>query len=404
MTTPLDYPFSGVGKYDALNLDAEQAGLADGEPLVRVRLPYGGEAWLARRYEDVKAMLGDPRFSRAATFGQDVPRATPVINEDRTIMDMDPPDHSRLRRLAAKAFTAKRVETLRPRAQQIVDRLLDEMVAKGSPGDLMASLSWPLPITVICELLGVPYSDRERFRAWAEAMVAITTHEPSEIRQARQQLFDYMSDMLDRRRDDPRDDLLTGLTQAREDDDRLDPDEIVGLAWSLLVTGHETTANQIGNFVYSLLDHPQELAKLRANPDLVKPAVEELLRHTPLGGAAGQVRIATEDVELGGMRVRAGEGVLFDLHAANRDPRRFDEPDELRLDRPAGSHMAFGHGAHHCIGAQLARMELQVALGTLIRRFPDLELAVDARELPWKLGRLVRGLEELPVTWTELRD
>jgi cytochrome P450 len=398
---PIDYPF---GDYDRLNVDSEQAGLGDGQPLVRVRLPYGGEAWLARRYEDVKVVLADPRFSRAAAFGKDVPRAIPFINKRKGLLDMDPPDHTRLRRLAAKAFTAKRVELLRPRAQQIVDGLLDDMIAAGAPADLMGSLSWPLPITVICEMLGVPYTDRERFRGWTDAMLAITAYAPDEIQQSRQNLIDYMGELLDQRREHPADDLLTALMQARENDDRLRPDEVVALAVGLLAAGHETTANHIGNFVYSLMTHPDELAKLRANHDLVKPAVEELLRHTPIGASVGFIRIATEDIEVGGTLVRAGEGVFVDGHTADRDPSVFDDPQELRLDREANPHIAFGHGVHHCIGAQLARMELQVALGTLLRRLPDLKLAVDAEKAPWKHGRLVRGLQELPVTWSEVRE
>ncbi|MCE7011561.1 cytochrome P450 [Kibdelosporangium philippinense] len=409
MTTtdhPINYPFPGGGTddYVALNPSAERAGLADSEPLVRVRLPYGGDAWLARRYEDVKLVLGDTRFSRAAAFGKDVPRSFPVIREDKTLLDMDPPDHTRLRRLATKAFTSKRVETLRPRVHQIVNTLFDEMIAKGAPADLMSSVSWPLPITVICEMLGVPYEDREKFRAWTDASLAISAFTPEEIEQATRNLTDYMAGLLRQRRENPKDDLLTALMQAQDNDDRLDPDEVVQLAAALLVGGHETTANQFGNFVFSLFDHPEELAKLRANPDTVNAAVEELLRHTPLSASGGFVRIATENVEVGGTTVRAGEGVFADVVAANRDPRRFDDGQELKLDREPIGHIAFGHGVHHCIGAQLARMELQVALGTLIRRFPDLSLAVDAQDAPWKHGRLVRGLQELPVTWSEVRE
>lgn len=401
----LDFPFSGADTddYVALNPATEQAGLADDEPLVRVRLPYGGEAWLARRYEDVRLVLGDLRFSRAEAFGKDVPRPSPLIRKDRGILDMDPPDHTRLRKLAAKAFTAKRVETLRPHVQQIVTGLLDDMIAAGSPADLMTSLSWPLPITVICEMLGVPYEDRDEFRAWTDASLAITAFEPAEIEQALYDLNGYMAGLLEQRRTEPRDDLLTAMLHARDNDDRLDPDEIVRLAVGLLVAGHETTANQIGNFVYTLLTHPAELAKLRADPGMVTTAVEELLRATPLGASAGFIRIAKVDVEIGGVTVRAGDGVFVDAAAANRDPRLFDGPDELRLDRPVNPHLSFGHGVHHCIGAQLARLELQVAIGTLVRRLPDLALAVDARDVPWKHGRLVRGLQELPVTWVEVR-
>jgi cytochrome P450 len=398
---PIDYPF---GDYDRLSLHPVSAGLADGEPLVRVRLKYGGEAWLARRYEDVKMVMSDLRFSRDAAFGKDVPRPLEFINDQKGILDMDPPDHTRLRRLVAKAFTAKRVEQFRPRVTQIVDGLLGTMIDAGPPADLMEAVSWPLPITVICEMLGVPYEDREKFRAWTDASLAITAYDTDEIQQAGANLHDYMKGLLVERRERPTDDLLTALMQARDNDDRLKEDEVVQLAAGLLIGGHETTANQFGNFVYNLLTHPDELAKLRANPDLVKPAIEELLRHTPLGASAGFIRIATEDVEIGGVTVRAGEGVYFDLHMANRDPRLFEDAHELQVDREVNPHLSFGHGVHHCLGAQLARLELQVALGSLIRRLPDFGLAVDEAQVPWKHGRLVRGLQELPVTWSEVRE
>ncbi|RSM86105.1 cytochrome P450 [Kibdelosporangium aridum] len=407
MTTtenPINYPFEGAGPddYVALVPSSVRDGLADDEPLVRVRLAYGGEAWVARRYEDVKVVLADLRFSRSAAIGKDVPRSDPWIREDHSILDMDPPDHTRLRKLVLKAFTTRRVEMLRPRAQQIVDTLLDEMIAKGAPGDLMEGLSWPLPMTVNCEMLGVPYEDRAKLREWTDASVALTALTPEEARAGLQSLYDYMSALLEKRRDDPRDDLLTAMMQAREDNDRLEHDEIVQLAVMLLITGHESTSYQFGNVIFNLLTHPDELAKLRANPDLVNNAVEELLRFTPLASSDGFIRIAKEDIELGNTTIRAGEGVFVDLDAANRDPRRFDDPLELRIDRESARHISFGHGVHHCLGAQLARMEFQVELSTLIRRFPDLALAVDPKDLPWRHGRLVRGLNELPVTWSEV--
>jgi cytochrome P450 len=397
----IDYPF---GEYDKLRPSPRKTGMADGEPLVRVNLPYGGEGWLARRYEDVKAVLADPRFSRAVAFGKDVPRATPVINDQPGILDMDPPDHTRLRRLVAKAFTAKRVELLRPRIQQIIDGLIDDMAAAGPPADLMDKFSWPLPITVICELLGVPVEDRVKFRAWTDAALAINAFGPEDIVQARMSLREYMASLIAERRRQPADDLLTALVRARDEEDRLSEKEMVQFGVGLLIAGHETTANQFGNFVYSLLTHPDELAKLRADPDLVDSAVEELMRHTPLGASAGFPRIATEDIELGGVTVRAGEAVFVDGVSANRDPRVFDNPDELDVSRQVNPHVGFGHGVHHCLGAQLARLELRLALATVLRRLPDLAFAVDEADVKWKHGRLIRGLQALPVTWSEVRD
>jgi cytochrome P450 len=403
MTTtqpPRDYPF---GEFERLLPSKETVGLADGEPLVRVCLPYGGDAWLARRYEDVRTVLGDARFGRAAAFGKDLPRGSALINHNPTLLDMDPPDHTRLRRLVAKAFTVRRVETLRPRAQQIVDDLLDRMIAAGPPADLMDALAWPLPITVICELLGVPVEDRESFRKWTDASMAITAYGPAEIEQAREDLRGYIAGLVAARRAQPADDLITALVRARDNEDRLSEAELVGFGVTLLVAGHETTANQFGNFVYNLLNHPAQLDRLRADPGLLDSAVEELMRHTPLGASTGFPRIAAEDVELGGVLVRAGEAVFVDVVAANRDPRLFDDPEVLDLGREINPHLGFGHGVHHCLGAQLARMELRLALGTLLRRLPDIALAVPDPEVSWKRGRLVRGLERLPVTWSEVR-
>ncbi|TCO50788.1 cytochrome P450 [Actinocrispum wychmicini] len=406
MTTthePLNFPFDD--EYDRLNVPAQQAGLADGDPLVRVHLPYGGDGWLARRYEDVKVVLADPRFSRAVAFGKDIPRSTSFITDQPGILDMDPPDHTRLRKLTAKAFTARRVELLRPRTQEIIDGLLDGMVAAGPPTDLMSAFSWPLPITVICELLGVPVEDRVRFRVWTDKTLAITAFSPEDIFDARDRLREYIAGLIEERRNEPRDDLLTALVKARDEEDRLSELEMVQFGVGLLVAGHETTANQFGNFMYMLLTHPDELAKLRADPALVDSAVEEMMRYTPLGGVnSGFPRIALEDLDLGGVTVRAGEAVFVDVASANRDPRVFDNPDRLDVARQVNPHIGFGHGAHHCLGAQLARLELRMALTSVLHRFPDLAFAADEAEISWKQGRAVRGLEAMPVTWSEVRE
>jgi cytochrome P450 len=406
MTTtqqPIDYPFDK--QYDRLRPSSERVGLADGEPLVRVHLPYGGDGWLARRYEDVKLVLADPRFSRAVAFGKDVPRATSFISDQPGILDMDPPDHTRLRKLTAKAFTARRVEELRPRVQEIIDGLIENMIAAGSPVDLMDTFSWPMPITVICELLGVPFEDRVKFRAWTDATLAITAYTPEEIMDSRVKLREYMAGLIAQRRQLPADDLLTALVKARDEEDRLSELEMVQFAVGLLIAGHETTANQFGNFMYSLLTHPDQLARLRSDPGLVNPAVEEMMRYTPLGGASsGFPRIATEDLEVGGVLLRAGDAVFVDLAAANRDPRVFDNPEELDVSRQVNPHIGFGHGVHHCLGAQLARLELRMALTSVLRRFPDLAFAVDEAEISWKHGRAVRGLQALPVTWSEVKE
>jgi cytochrome P450 len=390
------YPFS---EPDRLNLDPLYAQLRRQEPVARVRLPFGEDAWLATRYQDVKVVLGDPRFSRAASVGRDEPRTSPQPIGGG-ILSMDPPDHSRLRRLVAKAFTARRVEQLRPVTAAIAGELVDAMRTAGPPADLVEHFSTPLPVRVICRLLGVPPSDQHLFRTWSEAIISTTSLPPETVIEYLGSLHAYMAGLIAQRREVATDDLIGAMVQARdEDNDRLTEQEMVELAAGLLAAGHETTVTQLSNFVYVLLTHPEQLAVLRARPELVPGAVEELLRFVPLGAAAAFARYATEDLELGGVRIRAGEPVIAAMSAANRDATVFGEPDRLDITREAGPHLGFGHGVHHCLGAQLARMELQVALGTLLDRLPDLALAVDEKELEWKSGLLVRGLRGLPVTW-----
>ncbi|MFC0434515.1 cytochrome P450 [Kutzneria buriramensis] len=390
------YPFSEA---QGLELDPEYGRLRDNGELARVRMPYGGEAWMATSYEDVKTVLGDPRFSRAATLGADVPRMMPLIQNETNLLTMDPPDHSRLRKLVAKAFTMRRIEMLRPRAQEVVDGLLDDIEAQGPPADLVEGLALPLPITMICELLGVPYEDRDKFRAWSDAALAFNAFTLEEIQAGRDGLREYLAGLVAQRREQPTDDLLGVLVQARDEEDRLSEAELVQFGVTLLVAGHETTANQTGNFLFTLLSTPHLLRDLRENPELLNPAIEEMLRMTPLGTAAGFPRIATEDVVLSGTLVRAGEAVMTQLASANRDGGVFDHGDEIDFHRENNPHIAFGHGVHHCLGAQLARLELQVAVGSVLNRFPDLRFAVPVEEVPFKTGRLIRGLRALPVTW-----
>ncbi len=390
------YPF---GDPDRLNLNPLYEQLRRSEPLTRVRLPYGEEAWLATRYDDVRLILGDARFSRAASVGRDEPRTHPHQGESG-MLAMDPPEHTRLRKLIAKAFTARRVETLRPRTQEIADQLLDGMQAHGSPADLVEHFATPLPVTVICELLGVPFTDRDRFQLWSEAIISTTSLTPQQIMEYLGNLHAYIAGLIAQRRAQETDDLLGAMVKARdEDEDRLTEAELVQLSAGLLAAGHETTVTQLPNFVYVLLTNPDQLAELRADPTLIPAAVDELMRYVPLGTAAAFARYATEDVMVGDVLVRAGEPVLGALASANRDDKVFEHPDELDFHRESNPHLGFGHGPHHCVGAQLARMELQVALQTLITRFPNLELAVAEEELPWKKGMLVRGLQELPVRW-----
>ncbi|MGV9674318.1 cytochrome P450 [Nocardia sp. NPDC003482] len=391
------YPF---GEPVRLDIDPNYAILRRKEPVTRVRLPYGGEGWLVTRYDDVKQVLADPRFSRAKTVGrEDIPRMSPAPSRPDSLLSMDPPQHTRLRKLVAKAFTGRRVAALRPHVREIVDGLLDAMERDGAPADLVARFALPLPVTVICEMLGVPTEDQHRFRDFSDTVLSTTAYTREQIDAGRAELERYLGELVSERRERPTDDLLGALVAARDDEDRLSESELVNLGIGLLVAGHETTANQLANFTYLLLTQPDRWELLRAHPDLVPGAVEELLRYVQLGSGGGFARVATEDVELHGVTVRAGESVFTNLQAANRDETVFADPETLDLTRNHNPHIAFGYGAHHCLGAQLARVELQIALGALLRRLPTLRLAVPVENVPWKTGLLVRGPRELLVAW-----
>ncbi|WP_062216204.1 cytochrome P450 [Streptomyces sp. NBRC 109706] len=393
------YPFS---EPDRLSVDPGYAAAREREGLTRAQLPYGSPTWLLTRYDDVKSMLGDPRFSREAVVGEDEPRFMPYVHRSDALTTMDPPRHTRLRRVVSRAFSSRRIETLRPRTQRIVDDLLDAMERAPAPVDLMESFALQVPMAVICELLGVPFDDRERFHEWSAVLASTATSgvDVDVLMRANEDLRAYLADLVEQRRREPAEDLLTVLVEARDTEDRLTEDEMISLAWSVLLAGYEITAYQIGNFVHTLLTHPDLAARLSKHPEDVAPAVEELLRHIPLTSSAFFPRRATEDVELGGTLVRAGEAVLPSMMSANRDETAFPDAARIDFDRaPDVQHLSFSYGIHHCLGAQLARMELQVVTGTLFRRFPELRLAVPAEEVPWREGAILRGPIRLPVTW-----
>lgn len=390
--TPLDYPFNepeGLGLAEAYAEALERPGL------LRVRMAYGEPAWLATRYADARLVLGDRRFSRAEAVKHDEPRQSEA-QQDSGILGMDPPGHTRLRTLVAKAFTVHQVEKLRPQVRELAHGFLDDMETAGPPADLVESYALPIPVAVICRMLGVPEEDRPRFRVWSDAALSTSSLTAEEFWRSREELRAYMAALIEDHRARPRPDLMTGLIEARDTGDRLTELELVDLCVGILVAGHETTASQIPNFVHALLDHPEQLALLRERPDLIKGAVEELLRFVPLGSGAAFPRYATEDVEVGGTLVRAGEPVLVAIGAANRDALKFTGPGRLDVTRAGVQHLGFGHGVHHCLGAPLARLELQEAVLALLTRFPGLHLAGDVR---WKDRMLVRGPREMPVGW-----
>jgi cytochrome P450 len=364
-------------------------------PVRRVRLPSGVTAWLITRYDDARRALNDPRLSKQVLPGGGGMSGGAGAAISRHMLAVDPPDHTRLRRLVAAAFTARRIEALRPRIEEITDDLLGAMSGRAE-ADLIDAFAFPLPIQVICELLGVPAADRDSFRAWSNVIVT-GSQAGSRLPGAIQAMVSYIRDLIADRRRHGGDDLLAGLIDVRDQADRLSEDELTSMVFLLLVAGHETTVNLIGNGAYLLLCERGRWKRLRADPALLPTAIEEFLRYEgPV--EVSTFRIATEDVRLGGATIPAGDPVLVVLLSANRDEERFPDAAELRLDRAQNPHLAFGHGIHYCLGAPLARLEAQIAFTKLMARCPDLRLAVPKDALRWRPGLLMRGLQALPVT------
>ncbi|MFI5984011.1 cytochrome P450 [Streptomyces sp. NPDC051555] len=360
--------------------------------------PGGRPVWLVTRYDDVRAALADPRLSldkKSSTGGGYQGFSLPPAL-DANLLNMDPPDHARLRGLVGRAFGPRRVAELRAPVRRTADRLLDALGPHGT-ADLIPAYAAPLPITVICELLGVPEEQRTDFRAWTDALVAPDPARPGAAKEAVGAMLSFFVELVAHKRRHPADDLLSDLIAVRDTDgDRLSEDELVSLAFLILIAGYENTVQLIGNAVHSLLSHPEQLARLRRDPSKLPAAVEELARHE--GPALVAIRrFPTTDVSIGGTTVPAGETVLLSLAAANRDPARFDRPDLLDIDRDTSGHLALGHGIHYCLGAPLARAETEIALAALLDRFPELRLA--AQHPRWRPSTRARGLLELPVTY-----
>jgi cytochrome P450 len=387
---------------DALEPDPFLARMRTEAPVARVRLPYGeSEAWLVTRYEDVRTVTSDPRFGRAALIGRDFPRITPApIAQPGAINLMDPPTLYRVRRLVVKAFSTSTVDALRPWTERTVDTMLDGMVEHGSPADVAEHLAGRLPMMTICELLQVPEPDRPQLREWAINMMSMSRDGSVPAAEAKTGLRAYFDELSAARRRDPGDDLISALATARVGEEKLSDEELSVLAMLLLITGHDTTTYNIINMVYTLLTRPADLDRLRSRPESLPRAIEELLRFIPFRQGVGIPRVALEDVELNGVTIKAGDAVHVSYLTANRDDLAYERPDELDFDRESPAlHMAFGYGSHHCLGAHLARMVLQVAIGRLLARFPHLRLAVPAEDVQWNEVSIWRYPHALPVAW-----
>lgn len=370
------------------------------DPVVEVSLPSGDTALLVTRYRDVRALFADRRLSRNIAR----PDAARISADNELFMDPhidpDPPRHTQVRSLVTRAFTARRVEGLRPVAQRITDGLLADMASGPRPAELNEALAFPLPITVICLLLGVPGEDREQFRRSVDGFLSISTLPPDEVARCRQDLWKYLGDLIESKRGAPGPDLVSELIRVRdEDDNRLGEHELHFWVQGLLIAGYVTTASQIGTGTAVLLHRQDLVREIRQDWSLVASAVEELLRMQIMGSSVGTLRYAVEDIELDGYTIPRGASVLLSEESANVDEAVFDDPFTLDIRRPENHHMTFGAGLHYCVGAALARMELQVATEALLRRFPGLHLAVPAEQLPRSLGGFMEGFTEVPVDW-----
>ncbi|MFJ4180125.1 cytochrome P450 [Streptomyces sp. NPDC089733] len=363
-------------------------------PVHTVRTDEFDRVWLVVGYDEARAALADPRFAKDWRGLPGAPAESDPIFLN--LLELDAPRHTRLRRLVAREFTARRVEALRPRVQQITDELLDAMVPAGR-ADLVDALAFPLPMTVICELIGVPDLDRDAFRLLSNGVVTPTS--PEGEMEAVRAMNEYLGELIEDKRRSPGDDLMSALVRTRDEDgDSLSPDELVGMAFLLLVAGHETTVNLIANGVRALLGHPEQLAALLVDPELIGGAVEEMLRYDgPVENST--LRFPREPVRIGQRVIPAGVPVLVSLAGADRDPARYPEPDTFDIRRDAQGHLAFGHGMHFCVGAPLARMEGRIAIRTLLQRCPSLAPDAGAGELDWIPGMLLRGVRGLPVRW-----
>ncbi|MFI9024275.1 cytochrome P450 [Streptomyces sp. NPDC053560] len=402
--TPIpDYPFD---QPNVLEPPREWAESRSKCPVAHVRMPSGDVVGLLTGYDEVRTLLADPRFSRdlsrkgAARLSNTEDGGLFSRTTAGTADIQEGPGHQRWRRLLSRAFTVKKMEAWRPRVQEMADELIDAMLAKGAPVDLRRELALPLPVRVICALLGAPSEDQDKFAHWSEVALTLTKYSQQEVDEASQAFLDYASDLVEQKRAHPGDDLLSELTQISDSEDgRLSHDELVSTARGLLLAGHETTSNMILKMTALLLSERERYEAVVADPELVTGTVEESLRMDPIAGV-GIPRFITEDIEVGGEPVGTGSSLLVNLAAANRDARKFPEPDHFDPRRENNSqHVTFGAGPHFCVGQTLARVELKVVLDTFVRRLPGLRLRDTPEQLRQRDGVAAGGLQELWVTW-----
>ncbi|WP_083677677.1 cytochrome P450 [Paenibacillus sp. FSL R7-0337] len=377
--------------------------LREEEPVHRFLLPGGQFAWLVSRYEDALKVLQDSRFvtnpPNAGNEEASLPSHQEVIS--RNLISVGPEDHRRLRRLIQKAFTPRMIEGLRGRIEEISEELLDTIAGKGTRKmDLIEEYAFPLPIIVICEMLGVPLEDQDRFRGWSD--VIMEGFNNPELDQASDEVMkafvDYLQELIAERRKHLQNDLISSLISVEEEGEALTEQELYALVFVLIIAGHETTVNLIGNGVLALLEHPEQKQMLLAQPEFIQSAIEEMLR---FNGPAevSNIRWATEDLELDGKQIRQGDMLFVSLLSANRDSLKFQEPDTFDITRKVNDHIAFGKGVHYCLGAPLARLEGEIAVSALLRRMPDIRLEVEEEQLEWRPGMIIRGVKAFPVTF-----
>ncbi|WP_328660751.1 cytochrome P450 [Streptomyces sp. NBC_00334] len=367
-------------------------------PLARITLFDGRPAWLVTGHTAARRLLADQRLSTDRTrddFPATSARLAAVRGRSPALLGVDDPEHRAQRKMVLPEFTFKRAAALRPSIQRIVDERLDAMIAQGPPADLVTAFALPVPSMVICALLGVPYADHDFFEEQSRRLLRGPL--PADTRDARDRLEAYLGELIDRKRQAPGDGLLDDLVRQQLAEGAIDRGQLIAFAVILLVAGHETTANMISLGTYTLLTNPGRLAELREDPALLPGAVEELMR--VLSIAEGLLRMATEDIDVDGQTIRAGDGVVFSTSVINRDESVYPDPDALDWHRPARHHVAFGFGIHQCLGQNLARAELEIALHTLFDRLPALRLAAPADEIPFKPGDTIQGILELPVAW-----